>query len=97
MFHLSNTYMFPGFRKLIQRDCDAALSVDEQGVAQGGRAVVDGAPRGGDQPAVADEAVVEAVIHGELAGYPGRREAGGQSMAVVEQRVEAADDQMCRR
>src|SRR5208282_141495 len=68
-----------------------------QGLAQCLGAVADRAPRGGDQPAVADEAVIDALIDGELARHAGCFEAGGQGVAVVEQRVEAADDQMRRR
>jgi len=47
-----------------------------------------------DDPAVADGAVVDAFIDGEIARHAGCFEARGQGMAVVEQRVEAADDQM---
>ena len=59
--------------------------------------VADGAAGGGDQPAIADEPVIEALVDLQLAGHPGRLEPRGEPMAVVEQRVEAADDQMRRR
>ena len=64
---------------------------------QSRRAVSDGAARGRDQPAVTDETMVDAVIDGELARHTRLFEACGQKVAVVEQRVEAADDQMRRR
>src|ERR1700730_16191814 len=75
----------------------SAREASAQGFAQGRRAIAEGASRGADQPPVSDEAVVEAVIDGQIAGHSGLLEARSQTMAVVEQRVEAADDQMRRR
>src|SRR6266446_3663247 len=93
-----NTYRLPGFRKSMPIFPEpSAGGWGDQGFAQGGGAVADGASRGADQPPVPDKAVVEAVIDGQLVGHSGFLEAGGQTVAVIEQRVEAADDQMRRR
>src|SRR5438105_4888125 len=75
----------------------SARRAGADGFAQGRRAISDGASRGADQPPVSDKAVVEAVIDGQTARHSGLLEAGSQTMAVVEQRVEAADNQMRRR
>src|SRR6202040_532255 len=52
---------------------------------------------GADQFAVADKAVIDALVNRQLAWHPGRLKLGGEVVAVVEQRIEAADDQMCLR
>ena len=72
------------------RRCDEPL-------AQGRGAIAERAACGGDQPAVADKSVVDAVIDGERARDAGRFQRRGQALAVVLQRIEAADDQMRRR
>src|SRR5437763_1637083 len=51
---------------------------------------------GADQPAVADKAVIDALIDRQVARHAGRLQLTGEIVAVVEQRIEAADDQMGR-
>src|SRR5437870_5375804 len=89
----STLIRFLGSRNLCQLSPEpSALGAGAQGSAQARRAIAEGASRGADQPPVADKAVVEAVIDGQIAPHSGLLEAGSQTMAVVEQRVEAADD-----
>jgi hypothetical protein len=68
----------------------------EQRLAQCGRAIADRAACGGDQSAVSDEAVIDPLVSGQFAGHTGLLQALGEAVAVVEQRVEAADNQMRR-
>jgi hypothetical protein len=54
-----------------------------EGTAQRRSAVADSAPRGLYQPAVADKAVVDAIMDSELARYVRFFEAGGEILAVI--------------
>src|ERR1700758_2481674 len=65
-------------------------------LTQCGGTVAERTARGADQPPIADKAVVDAVVDFEAVRHPGVLQRPAEPVAVVEQRVEAADDQVGR-